>query len=350
MDFLARAQMGPALGTYFINEDDGRQYQWTGTKWETTFGGDPVPDPLLAIRPWLHDDAGGPLRAVTPGGGGLGGGAWIGGSTPLGGTATDYPHPPTMPPAGTGGKLLIAFFWAQRDNGSMPGITSPAAWTTKMYTGDFTSPSKPGCGAGPPQNQSFGILVRKVSPGENGTHVLDMTSPNPGNVGFIVLELAGVDNTLANVQVVGQVNNQVYAEGSIISVAGNAGSTPSILFGGIGYGRVDYDGGWCNPGGGYGFQVCHTQTGIELVNDSDTMACGAAPPWCWMARTNVGTGTLSVSGYENTFGVGGGYACGCAVGKGGILIAVPGTFSIVQQARAANANGFTAVCNLPSPP
>ncbi len=247
-----------------------------------------------------------------------------------------------------GGSFLIAFIVADTGSpaGTMPTDISTHAWTNDYWSGDFTSFSVIGCGAGPPVNQSFGIWHRAIVPGESAA-VLSCQTSTPGGGGAWVYEVSGV--TLAGLTVVN--NTQAFlANAGTVSVSANAAGTPSVLFGGVAFGKVNYDGGWCNVTP-QNLPVVIAAAGTEVANKSGRNDCGGAVPWSWQGYV-TGSGTLSVGAVADCYGdCGGSYACGWNIAKAGLLIPAPGTFSILQSAAAsATVAGGPFTVTLPSPP
>ncbi len=256
---------------------------------------------------------------------------------------------PIGPVASSGGSFLIAFVSASNGNpaGTMPTDGSGHAWTLDYWSGDFTTFSTIACGAGPPANQSWGIWHRAIVPGEPAT-VLTGTASSPGGGGAWVYQVSGVD--MSGLTVVND-TQAFLANAGTATVSANAAGTPSVLIGGMAFGKVNYDGGWCNVTP-QNLPVVSAAAGTELVNRSAGNDCSGGPcPWNWQGYA-TGSGVLSIGATADCYGdCGSSYACGWNIAKGGLLIPTPGTFTITQSAFAGAAvAGGTFNVTLPSPP
>jgi hypothetical protein len=200
-------------------------------------------------------------------------------------------------------------------------------------------------GAGPPVNQGMGMYYRAIVPGESATVATFKLEANSTG-GMWVYEIGGCD--MSGITVVD--NNGHLADGGTVSVGATA-TVDSVLFGGVGFGKVNYDGGWL-AGGLYASDIVNDVSGTELVNKSSNNDGTQAPcPWCWIGYA-TGTGSLTIAATANSHGAGSGaYTGGYNVGTGGLLIPAPGGFSIVQSAFAGGTTlGATYMVTLPSPP
>lgn len=237
--------------------------------------------------------------------------------------------------------FLIAF--AANGFANQPTDNSTHPWTSAWWSGDICATSVIACGAGPPENQGMGMYYRAIVPGESAT-VATMKLNANSTGGMWVYEIAGCQ--MSGLSVIH--SNVFLADTGTVSVSASA-SSPSVLFGGFGFGKVPYDGGWCSgwPTG----PLLVNSAGTELVSKSSFNDCSAGPsPWCYIAHA-TGTGTLSIGATANSHGAGAGaYSCGYNVGKGGLLIPAPGGFSIVQSAFGGGGTGATYTVTLPHPP
>ncbi len=214
--------------------------------------------------------------------------------------------------------FLVAFF---ANTSGLPEDLSDNPWTLAYWSDNFTNASVIACGAGPPQSQAMGIYYRAILPGETTT--VGTFKAQAGAVqGVWCYEVAGCD--MSGISVVGT-GNEFAGVGATKSVSGTA-SVASVLFGGIAWGKVDYDSGWC-AGGLYSSEIVSDVAGTEVVNKSSLNDCTGSSPWMWIGH-QTGTGSVTVSASANAHGAGSGaYNCGWNIGKAGLLIPAPGSFS-----------------------
>jgi hypothetical protein len=246
------------------------------------------------------------------------------------------PHPP--PPA----HILIAFISCPGSGAPVDISTNP--WTLGGWVAGIGEPYQHGGGgAGPPYYEAIGWYYRAVVPGEAAS-VLSLSGALV-EYGAHVWEIAGCD-------VAGIVSTDgldgVIATPFTHTLTASAGLN-SAYFGGIGYAKIDYDGGWGTPCQPSNWVVA--TNGTELANASRINDCGGAPPWHWVGyATGVGTLTVGARFVLDGPGTAGAYSS-IAIGHAGLLIPITGTFGIVQQAvGGVSLPGSDCNVTLPSPP
>lgn len=229
--------------------------------------------------------------------------------------------------------FLVAFQAIGANIGApQPVDASTNLWTSKAWTGDFTTFSVIGCGAGPPTNEGGGAYARLIVAGESAT-VGSWKNGTGGSGGTHVYQVGGLNLATVMAGLVTGNTKAFVADGGTATITANAGATQSVLIGMILGGKVAYDGGWLagSPSNWGGVNLVTKVLGTELINnDSYNGVPGqtGAIPWVWIGYV-VGTGVLTLSAVLNSHGGGSGaYACGYNVGLVSLLIPTPGTFSI----------------------
>jgi hypothetical protein len=255
------------------------------------------------------------------------------------------------PPAS--GSVLVAFMSGGDAAGvcPVPIDLSTHPWTKLYWSGNMCRPTLAGCGAGPPDNQSAGVWVRDVVPGESATVLEARPDGSLPTVSAWVYQLNGVIGGAAAIALAFSASNVQVDNGALVTLNAAVGGTESVLLASVQWSKVSYDLGWC---AGYlaPSAILTTTQGIELVNASCDNICDGGVPWSWIAQAGPGTGTLTakVQSLAGSYGSGA-YTCGWKVADMGVTIPVDGgVYAIAQQGFNIGGVGVTTVVTLPSPP
>lgn len=237
--------------------------------------------------------------------------------------------------------FLIAFVANAID--TQPLDQSDHPWTQAWWSGDISATSVIACGAGPPGPSGMGMYYRAIVPGESSV-VAKMQLAERSAGGMWVYEIAGCQ--MSGLSVIH--SNSHVNDGGTVSVSASPASQ-SVLFGGFGFCKVPYDGGWCS--GWLTGPLLVNASGTELINKSSWNTCyEGVGPWSYIAYA-TGSGSLSIGVTANSHGGGSGaYSCGYNAGTGGLLIPAPGGFSIVQSAFGGSNFSNPYTVTLPHPP
>lgn len=246
------------------------------------------------------------------------------------------------PAAAVAGNILVAYITlSQTSVGSAPTDQSTNGWTKAFWSGDFADATQ---SPGPGVAQAMGMWYRAVVPGEAAA-VLKFGGINPGTNAAWVFQVSGASLSGLTSS---QTNNTLTWAGNptASTVASPSASVDSVWIGGFSLQKVNY-----------GQVTLITATnGTQLINANAnnetggtcTVTADGATPRTWIGY-RTGTGSLTIGGNITCSGASPDYNL-YGRGRGGLLMPLSGTFSVVQQAHEHVLTSGSLIVTLPAAP